>query len=141
MQQSEIDKQINREWADFLDLPYNKNVPDNLIEKFEKALMIVPPQAHQINFNKVKAIINKQPEELSNTDINDVIKLIYNTPLQALYDDLYEAIPEQIKLERFVLKFNQNLAEQQEKLNQKKITLASLTNGVIPSNGMRIIPN
>lgn len=141
MQQSAIDKQLIEEHEKFLNSAYNKSVPENLLEIFEKALMVVPPQAHGINFSKIKSIINKEISELSISDINDIVKVVFNTPLQVLYDSLYDAIPEQIKMEKFVIKFNLHLKEFMDNLQQKRTRLASLSDGVLKTNGMRIIPN
>lgn len=141
MHQSEVEKQLREDHEKFINEPYNKSVPENLIALFEQAIMVVPPQAHGINFSKVKSIIEKTPEELNKSDINDIIKLVFNTPLQVFYDGIFDAVPEHAKLEKFVLKFQNHLNEFNERLNQKRTRLASLSDGILNKNGMKIITN
>jgi hypothetical protein len=131
MHSSEVNKQIKSDYDSFVNSPYNKSVPENIIDLFEKALMIVPPQAHGVHFTKVKSIISKEIDQLSVSDINDIIKLIWNTPLQAFHDSLFDAIPEQIKLEKFVLKFNMNVEDFQKNLEDKRKRLEQLSGGIL----------
>jgi len=139
MQQNEIEQQLREDHEKFLNEPYRKNIPDGLLERFEKALMVVPPQAHGINFSKVKSIISKEDSELTISDLNDIIKLVFNTPPQVFYDSLFDAIPEQIKLEKFVITFQFHIKDFTDKLNQKRTRLASLSSGLLNGNGMRSI--
>lgn len=141
MQENEINQQLQKDHERFLAEPYNKNVPENILDLFEKSIMVLPPQVHGISFHKVKSIISKTPEQLSNSDIADVLKIVLNVSLERLYDSLYIAIPEQVKIEKFVLKFNEHIEKFKKELNQKRETLRNLSDGVLKTNGMRIIPS
>lgn len=142
MHQSEVTKQIQYDYDRFMNAPYGKFIPEYILDFFEKALMIVPPQAHGVLFSKVKNIIIKEVKDLNITDINDIVKVVVNTSLAVFYDSLYDAMPEQIKFEKFVLNFNNDIKEFQGNLNLKKERLEKLSDGVLKtSNGMRIIPN
>lgn len=140
MTAEEINETLNKDYEDFLNDIYKDRVPGNIIEMFEKSIMALPPFAHKINFYKVKAIISKNPDELSNSDINDVIKAVLNVPLERLYDSLYDAIPEHIKFEKFVRDYNDHIENFKKKLNMKKTNLTNLSSGVLNKNGMKIIP-
>lgn len=142
MHPSEVQKQVQYDYEKFMNNPYGKHVPEYLLDFFEKALMVIPPQSHGVLFSKVKNIISKEIKDLSVSDLNDIVKVVVNTSLAVFYDSLYDAIPEQIKFEKFVLAFNNHIKEFQENLNEKKKRLESLSDGVLKtSNGMRIIPN
>lgn len=141
MHQAEVEQQIKYDYQKFLDEPYNRNVPENILDLFEKAIMVLPPFFHKVQFTKVKSIINKTPETLTNSDLNEVIKVVVNCSLQQLYDSLYDAIPEMIKLDSFILKFNTHIQEFQEKLNQKRKRLEELSDGVLKTGAIRSMPN
>lgn len=142
MQQAEVDKQIQNDYDAFLNMPYKGSVavPENIIELFKKAIMALPSFTHKINFYKVKGIIQKKPNELTYSDLQDVIKVILNAPLKDLYDDIYEAIPEHINVQKFVLSYNTDIDSFESKLKMKKQTLLKLSDGIGGVNGMRIIP-
>lgn len=87
--QEQIKKQLNEQLDVFLNTKYAGKVapPENIIELFETAIMVLPPFAHQLNFYKVKAIATTKYEDLTNGNLNDVVKVILNTPLEKLYKD------------------------------------------------------
>ena len=124
----QIEKQLNDEFQKFSNGIYSGKleVPKNIIEIFKKGVMSIPPFAHKINFNKVKVIASKKVEELTYADLNDVIKLVLNTPLNSVYDNFDTAVKESIKIEKFVLAFNETISEFQDKLRMKKTTLQNL---------------
>lgn len=144
----QITKQLNEEYDVFLNTKYEGQfaVPSFIIELFKKAIMAMPPFAHKINFNKVKAIVGMKPEELTNGLLQDVIKVVLNTSLEKLYgnsivinnDDFLRIVDRQIHLEKFVLSYNNHVADFKKKLEMKKATLESLSG--IRKNGMRVIP-
>lgn len=142
MNRYEVEQQLRHDHEKFLNSISNLAVPEDLLDKFKKAIMIVPPQAHGITFSKIKSILDKNPSELNISDINDIIKVVVNTPLQAFYDDLFDAVPEQIKLEKFMVRFNGNIQDFTENQKKKREMLEKLSDGVLKqTNGMRIIPN
>jgi hypothetical protein len=145
--QEEINKQLNQEYDTFLNSLYTGkvDVPSFIVNLFKKAIMAMPPFAHKINFFKVKAIAKSKPEELTNGLLNDIVKVILNTPLEKLYsaditgNDFYEIIDKHIELEKFVLAYNNHIDDFRKKLELKKATLESLTRNV-NGNGLRVIP-
>ena len=146
-QQEQINKQLNEEYDNFLNEVYDSKfpVPSSLIDLFKKAIMSMPPFAHKIRFNKVRAISVMKTEELTNGLLQEMIKVILNTSLQKLYnndgiheEDFFRIIENQIQLEKFVLCYNNHVDDFRKKLEMRKATLESLSGA--RSNGLRIIP-
>lgn len=146
-QNEQINKQLNEEWDRFLNEVYDSKfpVPSSIIDLFKKSIMSMPPFAHKIRFNKVRAISVMKPEELTNGLLQDIIKVILNTSLQKLYnndgiheEDFFRIIENQIQLEKFVLCYNNHVDDFRKKLEMKKATLESLSGA--RNNGLRIIP-
>lgn len=140
MTEQEINDRLTKDYDGFMDGIYEGDVPDNILDLFEKAIMALPPFAHQINFYNVKNIISKKPEQLSNSDINDIIKVVLNVSLERLYDNLFVAIPEHIRFEKFVRGYNEIVENFKSKLKIKKATLKDLSSGILNKNGSRIVP-
>jgi len=137
----DIDSQINKEFQIFIEAAYKGTIkiPENIIELFKKAVLHLSPQFHQVNFSKIKQIIDKKSNELTNGEMKEVVKIIVNTPLNILFgNDVKEAIEDQIKLEKFIVSYNSSVNSFQEKLKMKKANLQSLTRG-INGNGMKIV--
>lgn len=136
------DKQVNDEIQKFMDKVYDGklNVPANIIELFKRAVMVVPPNFHQVYFSKIKLIASREPNELSNGEISDVVKLILSATPQSLYDDFEEAIATHCKTEKFIRAFNEHVEDFMRKMKLKRTTLMDLSgaNGG-HMNGMRRI--
>ena len=130
--EQQIEKQLNDELVKFQNGIYSGKVevPKNIIELFKKGVMSMPAFSHRINFNKVKVIASKKPSELTYADLNDVVKVVLNTVLAVNYDNFDTAVKENIKIEKFVLCFNENVDDFKEKLKMKKTTLKSLASPV-----------
>lgn len=144
MTQSQIvDKQINDEVQRYYDKVYDgkQNVPANIIELFKRAVMVVPPNFHKVYFSKIKLIASKAPNELSNGEISEVVKLLLTATPQSLYDDFEEAIAVHCKIEKFIRAYNEHVEAFQSGLQAKKTTLMSLSgaSGGMNGNSRRII--
>jgi len=137
--QAQVEKQIQDDYDKFIYSVYNGkiSVPDNIVELLKIAVMGLPPQFHGVHMNKIKVIISKKPSELNNGELADVIKLIFNCPLEKLYEDFEEAVEGHLKLEKFVLSYNNYVNEFQENLKMKKANLINLSG--IRNNGLKII--
>ena len=141
-QQEQISKQLNDDFNVFFNAKYDGKieVPSYLIDLFKKAIMALPPSAHKINFHKVKVIAGMKTEELTNGLLQDIIKVVLNTPLDKLFigNDFFNSINDYINIEKFVLAFNNHVDEFRKKLEMKKVRLESLSGA--RNNGMRVIP-
>lgn len=144
MSEKEINEQLGNDFDKFLYTPYKGAVvvPKNIIDLFKKAILGLPSFSHKINFLKIKAIASKKPNELTNTDLNDVIKVLLNSSLQKLYPDLSfdKVIEQSIQMDKFVIAYNEHVEKFKKQLEEKKATLQLLING-LPKNGMRIVTN
>ena len=152
----QITKQLNDEYDVFLNTEYEGQiaVPSFIIDLFKKAILSMPPFAHKINFYRIKAIAGVKPEELTNGLLQDIIKVVLNTSLERLNSEYSNAlliglakekdevfsriIDKQIELEKFVLSYNNHMADFKKKLDIRKATLESLAG--TRGNGLRIIP-
>lgn len=143
MNDKEVKEQINSDYDEFLNKPYSGHIsiPENIIEVFKKCIMALPPFAHQINFNKIKSIATKDVKALTYSDLQCIIKVVLNTPLEKLYDNFFVAIPEHIKIEKFIISYNAAIDDFQKSLESKSKMLKNLSSGVLGKNGMRIIPH
>lgn len=132
MSEAEIKEQIDGEFQNFLYSKYSGklSIPKNIHELFKKGIMDMPPFAHKINFHKVKNVAETALAELTFDDLNDMIKIILSTKPKEFYTYFDEAVKEHIKFEKFVLEYNQIISEFQKSLEQKKVTLRSLTSGI-----------
>lgn len=145
MTEQEINNQLNDEYDKFLYEKYSGkvSVPLNILELFKTAIVYIPSFAHKITYTKVKAISTTQVGKLTNTDLNDIVKVVLNTPMRELYPDLsFEKITEKgIEMDKFVVSYNASVEDFKQKLNQKKEVLKNLSSGILGNNGMRIIPH
>lgn len=137
--QREIDKIINDEYQKFYNSSYGGKVgiPENVIELVQKCFFTLPPHFHKLNASKIKVISEKLVSELTNMDINDIIILLVNTPLCNQYENFYEAVNEQIKMEKFILCFNNYISDFKGNIEMKRTNLMALANPL--SNGLKIV--
>ncbi len=142
MSENEVNEQLNNEYNTFLYSPCKCKlpIPKNVIDLFKRAILAMPPYAHKILFTKVKAIYTTKVDKLTNSDVNDIVKVILNTPLEKLYLSytFEEMVEAQIKMDAFVISYNSHVEEFKKGLEQKKLRLKDLTNG-LPRNGSKIV--
>lgn len=157
MSNKEIEDQINNDLYKFENEIYKGkiDVPENILKLFKKGISSLPAQTHGIHFTRIKVICSKLPNELTISEINQVVRIIVCAPFATLYyeilnpnenligiknedDNFLNAVDEQIRLEKFILSYNTFVSEFQERLKMKKTNLLSLASGV---NGdrMRVI--
>lgn len=142
MKNEEIKEQIDADYQAFLYQKYTGHIkpPKNILSIFKRAVFALPPYFHKIDFNKIEGIVKTKYDDLTNDDINEMVKLIFNTPLDKSFDSLEVAIPEMKQLTKFAVSYNTMIEEFQEKLRGKSTMLQSLSSGVLGGkNGMRII--
>lgn len=137
----QVDKQLQSDFDKFYNSAYagKVEVPKDILAKFKTAIMSLPVQSHKINSNKIKAIAEKKVAQLSCGDINDVIKVIVNTPPEKMYADFDKAVDGMIKFEKFILCYNEFIDEFQKKLEMKRATLMSLSGANVSKSSMRIL--
>lgn len=142
MKNKEIEEQINSDYQVFLYQKYSGHIspPKNILDIFKKAVMALPPFFHKIDFNKIEWIIKTKYADLTNDDLNEMIKLIFNTPLDKMFDSIEQAVPEMKQITKFSVSYNTMISEFQQKLQDKSKMLQTLSSGVLGGkNGMRII--
>ncbi len=139
--QQQIDKQVQDDLDKFYNSEYagKVEIPDNIIELFKKGYMAMPSFAHKVLGLKVKALASRQPKELLNGDVKDIVKIIMNVSPDKLYGNFEDAVASHIQLERFFLAFNNHVSDFEQKLIQKKTVLTDLSRNV-NSSGLRIVP-
>jgi len=132
----QIEQQLKSEFDKFYNEPHKGTipVPANILELFKKSFMALAPHFHQVHATKVRVLANKLVSELSNGDINDMVKLIINTPMEKLYEGFDEAVHSHIQLEKFILSFNKYVDDFNAKLRMKQTTLENLS-GMRNQNG------
>lgn len=128
-QQQIVDKQIEEDYDKFYNSAYKGKVevPKDILDKFKKGVMAMPPFAHKINFLKIKSVATKQIVELTNGDLNEIIKIILSTCPKELYADFKSAVDGNIDFEKFVLCFNDHVESFTKKLQMRKATLMDLS--------------
>lgn len=144
MSKEEIEKQIMDEYVKFENAIHDGPipVPDNIITLFQAGCMAQAAHFHKVHANKIKAISSKHASELTNGDLNCAAMIIVNTPMEKLYPyplTFDDAVSQQIKLEKFILSFNNYISEYQKKLEMKKVTLTSLAQTGPGPNKLRMI--
>ena len=127
--QNQVEKQLQEEFEKFNNKPYSGKVslPVNIIELFHIGIMGMPAFYHKIQFSKVKMLLGKELNSITNGDISDLIKVIVNTPIERFYDNIDEAVEKMIKLEKFILSYNQMVEEFKGQLEMKRTTLMDLS--------------
>lgn len=137
-----VEEQIKDELDKFKNTTYNGKVeiPSNICELFKIGVLSLSPQTHGLLASKLKALYTRKYKEITNGELSDMIKIIVNTPFYKLYEgiDFVKALDKHAKFERFILCYNSEVNDFQEKLKMKKVSLISLSRGSV--NGMRIIP-
>lgn len=129
--QQSIDKQLSDEYEKFVNSRYSGKIPipENIIDLFKVAIMTVSPNAHGIDFNKIKGIVKKNNSELVIGDLSDMITMILNSPPKNFYDNRFDvAVESIISFKKFEIAFTLYVREFNSSLQQKKITLLSLAN-------------
>lgn len=143
----QIQQSLNEETARFYEKKYDGklSIPFEFPLLFKIAISNLSSYSHKINFHKVKSISKKTSPEYTFGDLHEIIKVLLNTPLNKLYPHMEEsegefidAIDEHIKVEKFVIEFNQIIDKFKSGLEMKRRTLQDLAGK--PSNSMRIIP-
>jgi hypothetical protein len=136
-----IQEQINNELFKFQHEAYNGDIPEDILERFIEGVFSLPSQVHGMSARKIKSIYERKVEELTNGELQEIIKVIFNVPLEKSADILgvKGALEKQIRFEDFVTKYHHSVDEFQKKLQMKKATLQSLSHG--GGNGMKILRN
>lgn len=127
----QVTAELNNAYDKFQNEIYNGKVevPKDIIELFKKGVMALSSFSHKLNFYKVKVISGMKGTELTNMLINDVIKVVLNTPLDKLYpdSDFEQAILSSIEFGKFVIAYNEHIDDFRKKLEMRKATLDSFS--------------
>ena len=142
----QIEKTLNDDHNKYYEGVYagKAPIPEDLIKLYKRGIRSRAPFAHKANFHRVKSIFNSKIEELRVRDLHEMIKVIMNTPIEKLYDNtqddqqLNEAINDYLKVEKFIIEFNQMNEVFRNALELKRVKLQELAG--TRTNGMRIIP-
>src|SRR5690606_16010001 len=102
----QITKQLNDEYEAFFHTRYEGKVapPKNILELFERAIRLMPPYAHKMNFYRVRSIAKTKYEDLTNSDLQDIVKVTLNTPLEQIHEGVtpfMDLIEKHIEFEKF----------------------------------------
>lgn len=140
MNQKEIDKKIAEEYNDFYVGVYDGSipVPANLVDLFKKALMVVPPIAHQYPSARVRQMLDKPVEELSWVETGKMVNVIVEAPFHTLYKDIDEALVGAAKIEEFRMNWQAVVAKFDETMKRKREALSNLAG--TRKQPMQIIP-
>jgi len=136
-----IQQQINDELFKFQHETYEGYIPEDILDRFIDGVFSLPPQSHGLSARKIKSIHERKVEELTNGELQEIIKVIFNVPLEKSVDILgvKGALEKQIEFEDFVTKYHHSIDEFQKKMQMKKATLQSLSHA--GGNGIRIAKN
>lgn len=124
---ADIERQLQAEHQAFFASQFAKELPDDLIERFKKALMASAPGHHKYHSDKVKAIIVKKPYDLNYLDVGMIINLLFAVPFEKLYDSLEEAIEKNLELENIRELYNKIVNETEQRLSKKRGILLNLS--------------
>jgi hypothetical protein len=127
--QQNVDKQLQNDHEKFINSIYSGNVPVpvNILEIFRIGIMAMAPFQHRIQALRIKSILSKNLDELSNGDLNEIIKVVVNVPLQMVYDEIDEAIEKTIRLDKFVLCYNSMIEDFQREQQMRRAKLMELS--------------
>lgn len=138
-----VEQQLQQDFDNFYNSIYDGKIetPSNILDLFKKGVMSLAPQFHKINSNKLHVISKTNYKQLTIGDLKDVITIILNTPFDKLYNDFNEAMESHLKVQKFVLSYNNHVEEFNKKLQLRKATLLDLTRNVHPNGGgnMKIV--
>ena len=126
--QKDIDEQIAKEYNEFYLALYDGEiaVPSDILVRFAKALMAVPPSAHQIHANRMRALIDKPVNELTWVEVGAVTNVIQAVPFRDVYDSLDEAIEKTQGLEVLRVAYNSTVSALDKKMEKKKRALMEM---------------
>jgi hypothetical protein len=142
--QQSIDQQLQADHEKFINSIYagKISVPVNILEIFKIGIMAMAPFQHRIQALRVKNILSKELDGLTNGDLNEIIKVVVNVPLQMVYDEIDEAIEKTIRLDKFVLCYNQMIEDFQRELQMRRaklMELAGTSGGHLNGKNMRAL--
>lgn len=128
MTEKDVDQQIGKEYNAFYTSVYDGIIaaPEDLIERFKKALFYIAPAAHQIYGRKMKELVDKEIKNLTWVEVGVLMNTISEVPFHYLYTNLEEAIDKVMYMEEFKVEYSRVVSELDAKMRKKKEVLMSL---------------
>lgn len=131
--EEDINLEVQNDFANYYNKPYDGELPDSLIELFKIALFKVPPQIHQLHVSKLKYLCNVKPRDLTVIEVGIVMNVIMAASFDVLYKDLEESLDSHGELEIVQMKYNKDVAELENRCVSKRNSMLRLSN-IHPKN-------
>ncbi len=127
MEQKQIDQLVQDDFEKFYNSFYDGvPFPENFQERFRKALMVLPPNAHGIPTGLMQQLATVNPSDITWGQTDTILKVIIAIPFEKLYDNLEDALNQNGPLEAFRQHFLNKLKEVEEGLKRKRDALSNL---------------
>ena len=128
MTEKEIDHEIQKEYDAFNQGLYTtEKLPNDIMERFKKAVFKLPPAAHKLNTEVIKAIVNKKVKELTNFDVPTILNTISQCPLSDLYKDLDEALLKNKEIDNLKISYNILVMQINKSMTEKRERMMKLS--------------
>lgn len=133
--EQEINKQIQADYDIYRTKIYDGALPihDDLLKLFQKALMAIPYDQHNMNMVRVREILDKNVSELTWLEVGMVNNLLHRAAPEKLFSSPYRYCEFMIANCQFVIEYNSATEEWNRKIEAKKKVLTN-TSGIIRSN-------
>ncbi len=123
----DIEIQIQKEQDLFGNSVYQGLIPADLIVYFKKALMKLAPTTHMLWNRTMRAIVDKNIDELTHNEVGLANNTITSVPFEALYKDLREALRKNEQFEALKIEYNMLVKKKQQEWNERKENLIALS--------------
>lgn len=125
----EIQKQLVEEYIKWSKEPFDSvTLPEDIIEKFEKALFLTPPDKDKMSLTDIRTILNRTPQTLTRMEVGIVTNVILAVPRNVLYKNLNDWLVNGSQYSHIRDKFNEAEKEKSDYLNRKGESLARISN-------------
>ena len=139
--EEDINNRIAKEYQRFNNMVYDKALPFGLVEKFRRAIMLIPQTSHKLDLPTLRTIVGKSDEKLTWLEVGIVINTIIAIPYDIYFSEPEEALDYFIELKDTMAEYNARVQAKQKELEgsrERQLNMSGVVrNNTIPLNGIK----
>lgn len=136
--EQEINDRITKEYLRFNNMVYDGPRPYGLVDKFRRAIMLIPQTSHKLDLPTLKKIISKSDDQLTWLEIGIVINTIIAIPYEVYFPEPEEALDYFIELKETMVEYNERVSKKQKELEGSRERQLKMSGVVRPMNGKNL---
>lgn len=126
MTDKEIQIELNKDSQKFYNVPFQGELPKDIVHLFGLAVFYVAPTVHQMQTSKIKEILSKTKEELLVGEVGVVVNVILNAAPFYLYANTDEFLETQEAFEKLFIQYNKDVNEFTQRQERKRRSMIEL---------------